>query len=230
MRVQTIILAGGRGKRLRPHTDAIPKPLLPVGKHPILYHLLRGLERSGIREMTLAVGYRADVIEGYFGDGSAFGLQVRYAHETKPMGTAGPLRAAWDGRSTVLALNGDLLTDFDYRRIFEVHAREAAALTAGIVDHRVHVRFGTVEREGARLRAVREKPDIPVEILAGIYVISPEAMDRIPTDAPSDVPQLIAALLDGGHPVAACPLEALWIDVGIEEELVRARELAREWD
>lgn len=230
MKVQTIILAGGRGKRLRPHTDAIPKPLLPVGKHPILYHLVRGLERSGVREITLAVGYRAELIEGYFGDGAAFGLRVRYARETKPMGTAGPLRAAWDGRSTVLALNGDLLTDFDFRRILDVHAREEAALTAGIVAHRVHVRFGTVERAGARLTAVREKPDIPVEILAGIYAIGPEAMDRIPPDAPSDLPQLISTLLAEDRVVAACPLDAQWIDVGIEEELVRARELARAWD
>lgn len=227
--VQTIVLAGGRGKRLRPHTDLVPKPLLPVGKHPILYHLLQGLRRGGVERATLAVGYRADLIEGYFGAGEAVGVALSYAREDKPMGTAGPIRAAWDGRSAVLAVNGDILTDFDYGAILAAHARSGAALTAGLVTWRTQVRFGAVEREGTRLVGVREKPDLSFEVLAGIYALAPSAVARIPADAPSDLPQLIGALLADGERVEGLPIGGRWLDVGVESDLERAREDALTW-
>jgi NDP-sugar pyrophosphorylase family protein len=145
--MNAVVMCGGLGTRLRPLTYAIPKPLLPVGEKPILELIIESLREHGIREIILSVGYRAELIETYFGDGSGFRVEISYIREREPLGTAGALRLVGERVSDdFLMLNGDLLTRLDFRQMVAAHREQGADLTIGTRTHSVQIPYGVVEK------------------------------------------------------------------------------------
>lgn len=219
-----VILAGGKGTRLAPITDAVPKPMVKVAGRPILERLVLHLMSHGISKIYLAVNYLADVIEKHFGDGSALGCEISYLREDQPLGTGGPLALLPKTIDLpVLVLNGDLITQCDFGRMLDFHERGGYVATFGMRPYSLNIPFGVVRVDGDRLLDIREKPTERVMINAGIYVLSPKAIELVPKNQPYPITDLFAKCIDLGMPVGAHAVEEDWEDVGRHEELSRAR-------
>jgi dTDP-glucose pyrophosphorylase len=219
-----IVLAGGRGERLRPLTDALPKPMLPVAGRPILERLVLHLVGFGIRTVFLSVNYMCNVIEEHFGDGSRLGCEIRYLRENIPLGTGGSLSLLPEAPAhPLLALNGDLVTQFDVGALLAFHEAGGFAVTVGVRDYLHTVPFGVIDLEGDRVAQTREKPTEVWHANAGIYVLEPYLVGRVPHGAEFQMPALIEECLRRDEPVGAFRIEDEWIDVGHKHELRRAR-------
>jgi dTDP-glucose pyrophosphorylase len=218
-----VIMAGGLGERLRPLTENVPKPMLFVGDQPILARVIRGVARHGFTDIVLSVNFRAELIEGYFQDGSDFGVRLSYVHEPRRLGTAGALtRLPERPTRPFFVLNADLLTDVDYGALMDFHLDEGAALTMCVAAHDTRIAYGVVSLDGTRVAGIVEKPRLTHFINAGIYVLDPRCLDLIPHDAPYDMPTLIDALIARGERVAGFPMREPWIDIGQLHDYQRA--------
>lgn len=219
-----VILAGGRGTRLRPLTDSIPKPMLTVAGRPILERLVLHVMSHGVRRIYLSVNYLAHVIEEHFGDGSRFGCHIEYLHEDKPLGTGGPVGLIDPvPAEAVLVLNGDLVTQCDIGRLLDFHDDGRYVATLAVRPYSIQIPFGVAEVEEQRLVGVREKPTQRFLINAGMYVLAPEAIRMIPKNAELPITDLFTKCLADGLRVGAHVVEQDWLDVGRHEELTRAR-------
>lgn len=224
--MDAVILAGGLGERLRPLTKIIPKPLLPVGEHSVLEITLLALKRSGVRRVFVALNYQSELFKAFLGDGSRWGLQVECSVEDVPLGTAGPLRLFADRlRYPFLVLNGDILTNLDFRRLLSYHRRKRALLTVVTKHIVLPLRYGVVTASAGYLQKVEEKPNIAAEVIAGIYACQPAVLGYIPPQTYYTMPELIHYLLDAGEPVARFPLHDYWLDIGQMEDYERAQQL-----
>lgn len=210
-----VILSGGLGTRLRPFTNAIPKPLLPVGEKAVLEIQIERLVQFGFDEVVLATNYKTEYIERFFGDGSRYGVKLTISKEDEPLGTAGPLKLL-EGRlsSPFLVMNGDILSLVDYDRMFDFARRAGAALTVGIKKIVLPYAFGNIYYEGDFVTGLQEKPDLVTYALAGIYVMTPAALDRIPKATYYGMDKLIQAMLADRAPVAKYEIEEYWLDIG----------------
>jgi NDP-mannose synthase len=223
---RAVILAGGKGTRLAPYTTVLPKPLMPIGDRAILDVVVRQLADHGFTDLVFAVGYLAHLIKAVFGDGSSFGVSIDYHEEEEPLGTAGPLALVDHMDDTLLALNGDVLTSLDYRRVWEAHRRAGNALT--IATHRRTVRseYGVMEVNGSGEMQVvtgyEEKPEIPYIVSMGVYVVEPRAIEQIPAGKRFDIPDLVLALLDAGEQVGSYPFDGYWLDIGRHDDYEQA--------
>ena len=220
-----VVMAGGRGARLAPLTDSLPKPMLRVAGRPILERIVLHLVGHGITRIFLSVNYLAQVIEAHFGNGEAFGARIEYLREATPLGTAGALGLlpAVPDRAIVL-LNGDLVTNVDVGELLDRHERGGYAATVGTRRYVHTVPFGCVDRDGDRVIGLEEKPDIEREVNAGIYALGTGALRLVGRGEALGMPDLIARLLDRGEPVGAFEVEDDWVDVGHRDELLRAQE------
>lgn len=220
-----VIMAGGRGTRLKPLTDTVPKPMLRVAGRPILERIVLHLVGSGITRIFLSVNYLAEVIEGHFGDGRAFGATIEYLREPEPLGTGGAL-ALLPGspEQPLLVLNGDLVTSVDVAGLLEFHQRGGFAATMGTRRYVHTVPFGCVERDGDRVVAIEEKPTIGREVNTGIYVLEPTVVGLVRPGRPTSMPEVIERILRDGGAVGAFEVEDDWVDVGQRDELVRTRD------
>ncbi len=223
--VRGLIMAGGLGKRLRPLTLDVPKPMLKLGDRPILEHVLVRLRSAGIQKIDISTHYMAEKIREHFSDGSALGLDIKYLHETEPLGTAGALGNISDKRTPVLLMNGDILTDVDFKAMHTFHREQGAALTVGVGIQETTVPFGVVECDGVRISRITEKPTIRMMINSGIYLIEPEAYSLVQPGRPIDMPDLIRQAMQAGMAVIAFPLREGWIDIGSPEDYQRAQAL-----
>lgn len=220
-----VVMAGGRGTRLRPLTDDVPKPMLRVAGRPILERIVLHLVGHGIGRIFISVNYLAGVIEEHFGDGHRFGAQIEYLRETEPLGTAGALGLLPSAPDRpLLLLNGDLVTSVDIGALLAFHDAGGYAATIGIRRYVHSVPFGCVEREGGRVLAISEKPAITREINTGIYAVAPRVTSLVAAGRYATMPGLIERLLDRGDPVGAFEIEDDWVDVGQREQLARVRE------
>lgn len=219
-----VVMAGGRGERLRPITDSIPKPMIKVAGRPILERIVLHLVGFGIRRIFLSVNYMGDMIEGYFKDGAGLGCNIEYVKEEKPLGTGGALSLLPEKPDhPVLMLNGDLLTQFNVGNLLSFHAEGGFKATVGVHEYIHTVPYGVVEQEGDRITGIREKPTQRWITNAGIYVFEPELLERVPKDTYFPLPALVEECLDRGEAVGAFPIKEDWIDVGHPKELRRAR-------
>jgi len=219
-----VVMAGGRGQRLRPLTDRTPKPMLKVAGRPILERIVLHLVGHGIRRIFLSVHHLAHVIEEHFGDGDAFGCQIDYLREREPLGTGGPLALLPKRpRHPIVAMNGDLVTQFDVAQFLEFHTRGGFAMTFGVRPWSTEVPFGVASVKGKRLVALAEKPTLRMLVNAGLYAISPDVLRLVPRGKPFPLPTLFDRCVARGLAVGACPIEDEWADVGHHEELRRAR-------
>ncbi len=220
---RVVILAGGKGTRLYPLTEQVPKPMVTVAGRPILERLILHLMSCGLRRFSISVNYLGHVIEQHFGDGTQLGCEIDYLRESEPLGTGGPLSLLPRQDLPVVVLNGDLVTQCDVGDLLDVHERGRYAATLGIRPYAVEVPFGVAEVDGERLLALREKPTERTLINAGIYVLSPEAIAAVPAGTEYPITALFEHLLARGEPVGAHLLEAEWLDIGRHDELRRAR-------
>lgn len=221
--LQAVVMAGGQGTRLRPLTDDVPKPMLPVGGRPIMELIIEQLQQAGIRHVNITTHYRPDKIIDHFGNGESFGVQLRYVNETMPLGTAGALGLMAVPTEPVLVINGDILTHVDFRSMLVYHQEHQADLTVAVRRYDVKVPYGVVECEGAAVRKLTEKPEFHVFVNAGIYLLAPAAFEHIPHDEHFDMTQLIQRLLDAGRPVVSFLVHEYWLDIGQHEDYARAQ-------
>ena len=220
-----VILAGGKGTRLMPYTTSLPKPLMPVGEYPILDILLRQLSAQGFKKITLAVGHLAGLIQAYFKEGDDWGVEIEYAHETTPLGTAGPIARLPRTERALLVLNGDLLTTMDFSRIVRFHYENRATATIGTHHRTEAVQFGVVETgSNGQITQYREKPSLDYTVSMGIYVFSPAVREFIPRAQKFDFPELVQRLITAGQRVVSYESDAYWLDIGRPDDYQKANE------
>ena len=220
--MNAIIMAGGEGTRLKSVTDDLPKPMAKLCGKPVLEHILNLLKRSGITEACITLRYRPELIRDYFGDGSKFGIRLRYHEETEPLGTAGGVRACKDfyGDRDFLVISGDCACDFDLKALMEAHRRHRPAVTMALYAHAEPLQYGIVltDRQN-RIVSFVEKPDwtrvVSDLVNTGIYVVSPRAMEYVPEGKPFDFAKdLFPKLLETGHELRGIAMEGYWCDIG----------------
>lgn len=222
---EVIIMAGGRGERLRPLTEDLPKPLLRIGEKPVAEYAIRRLIRQGVEDFTFVVNYLGEKIEEYFGDGSEFGARFRYVYESLPMGTIGGTSQIPHLRADhLLVLNGDILTTIQFDRFFAWYLDHDAEIAVAAVPYQVDLSFGMLEI-GAdyQVKDIKEKPTYTYHINTGIYLIRREMLDLIPTDRPYDAVDLIGEAMKQDRKVIAFPLLDYWLDIGRMEDYRKAQ-------
>ena len=214
--LRAVIMAGGLGARLRPLTEDTPKPMLPVGDRPLLERTVEQLGQAGIRQVEITTHYLADKIRNHIGDGSTFGTTVAYRHEAEALGTAGALRnlALPSSHDPLLVINGDVLTSVNFRALFDYHCAHEADITVGVRRYSMKVPYGVVEGNGARVEAIREKPEVSFFVNAGIYLLEPEVCREIPEGKRFDMTDLIDHLIGQGRTVVSFPIHEYWLDIG----------------
>ncbi|NLI76666.1 MAG: NTP transferase domain-containing protein [Candidatus Riflebacteria bacterium] len=221
--MQAIVLAGGRGTRLAPYTTVFPKPLMPLGEMPIIEIVLRRLARSGFREVTLSVGYLAELLMAYCGDGARFGVNLRYSREDQPLGTAGPLALVGPLQETFLVMNGDLLTDLDFPAMLQRHRSSGAIATLASFTREVKIDFGVLDIDHQQqVTNYTEKPRFTYQVSTGIYFFEPRVLERIIPGKRMDLPDLVLELLAAGETVACHPHAGEWLDIGRVDDYQRA--------
>ncbi|MCC5876920.1 MAG: nucleotidyltransferase family protein [Candidatus Sumerlaeia bacterium] len=226
-----VILAGGKGMRLRPYTTILPKPLLPVGDRPILHRVIAMLADAGFRDLTISVGHLAELIMAFFGDGAKYGLNIKYAIEDQPLGTIGPLRHIEGLGENFLVMNGDVLTDLDPNILWKSHMESGSLLTIATYQREECIDFGVLDRsEENRITAFREKPRIPYEVSMGVYVLNRGCLDFVPEDRPFGFDELVLALLAAGAPVRGHLHRGKWLDLGRPGDYEKATEQWAEGD
>ncbi len=225
--LQALIMAGGRGRRLRPLTDDVPKPMLPVGDRPLLEYTIDRLRSAGVSRVHIATHYRSEQITRHFGDGRRFGVDVRYLSEARALGTAGSL-SSLESDEPILVINGDVLTNLDVRAMLHFHREHGAVLSVASRPYRVQVPFGVLECQGGLVRSIAEKPEYRFLVNAGVYLLQPEALSFVPGDRASDMTDLVEALIARGKRVVSFPLHEYWLDVGRPGDYARAQEDARQ--
>lgn len=227
LNAKAVVLAGGRGARLRPYTSVLPKPLMPIGEQSILELVLGRLRSCGIVDVTLCVGYLSHLIRAVIGEETA-GVRIKYIEEREALGTAGPLRLVPDLDSTFITMNGDVLTTLDFNQLLAAHHEQGNLLTIATHARLIKVDYGVlrlgVNGRSDRVLAYLEKPEMTSAVSMGIYALEPEALNYIPKDGYFDFPDLVRELLNAGRPVGAYSFEGLWFDIGRRDDYERAVE------
>ncbi len=218
-----VIMAGGKGTRLRPHTENCPKPMLPVDGRPMLQILLEQCIGSGFRQFFLSVNYLKEQIIDYFEDGEHWGVTIGYLMEDEPLGTAGSLQLLPRNlEEPFLVLNGDVLTRLNPSHLLRFHDEHRASATLCVREHVTTVPYGVVQTSGVDLAGFEEKPSYRQLVNAGVYVISPQLLPLLPARQATDMPTLLQMAQQAGHRVAVCPIHEYWIDIGRPESLQQA--------
>ncbi|WP_040294820.1 nucleotidyltransferase family protein [Beggiatoa alba] len=219
-----VLMAGGLGTRLRPLTEHCPKPLLKVGNKPVLQTIIESFREQGFTHFYLSVNYKAEMIEAYFGDGSAFDVNIRYLHEKERLGTAGALTLLPDvPTEPLIVMNGDLLTKVDYRHLLDFHVEHQAAATMCVREYDFQVPYGVVQIDNHRILGIQEKPIQRFFVNAGIYVLQPNLLSLIPKETFFDMPTLFEQALTEKRETVVFPIREYWIDIGQMADLERAK-------
>ena len=218
-----VLMAGGRGTRLRPLTDDTPKPMLRVGAKPIIETIMESFIDQGFNRFYLAVNYRAEMVRAHFGDGSRWGVEIGYLNEESPLGTAGAL-SLLPSRPTspLVVMNADLLTRVGFGHMLDFHRTHGAAATMGVREYDFQVPFGVVTIKDQSIVSIEEKPTHRFFVNAGIYVLSPETLELVPRGRHFDMPDLFEALIARGRETAVFPVREYWIDIGRMDDFERA--------
>lgn len=218
-----VVLAGGKGTRLRPYTTTLPKPLVPIGdEFPILEIVLRQLALHGFISATIAIGHQGHLIKAFVGDGKQWGLQIDYAEEALPLGTIGPvLQILHRLPKYFLVMNGDILTDLNYGALMETHTESKAPITVATYRRDVHVDFGVLEVEGDRIIGFREKPTLSYMVSMGVYAMSRTTLETYPL-GPFGFDTLMRDLVSRGADPRTYPFTGYWVDIGRPEDYDRA--------
>lgn len=218
-----VIMAGGLGTRLHPLTRDIPKPLLKIGNKPILEIILDNLRNYGLTKFYLSVNYKSEMIEEYFGDGSAWGIEIRYLREDKRLGTAGSLSLIPEKPTApMIVMNGDLLTKVNFTQLLQFHHEQHALATLCVRDFEFQIPYGVVQVKHQKLKAFVEKPVERYFVNAGIYVLNPELLEDVPRNTYYDMPTLFESLLQSHRNTSVFPIREYWLDIGRMDDYNRA--------
>jgi NDP-sugar pyrophosphorylase family protein len=227
--MKAVILAGGLGTRLKPFTEAIPKPLLPIGEKAVLEIQIENLKKYGFTDIYLATNYKSEYIRNFFGDGSKYGVNLIISKEDKPLGTAGPLTLLKSELTEpFLVMNGDILCSADYGKLYRFAFEKDTPLTISIKKLITPFEFGNILFNNDFVTSIEEKPDLVHYILAGIYVMKPEIFKYIPVDTYFGMDKLISVFLSQNKPVAKYELLEYWLDIGRIADYEKAQEAVKE--
>jgi len=222
-RNRVVLMVGGLGTRLRPLTNDTPKPMLIVGDKPILETIILNFKKYGFTDIILSVSYKAEVIESYFGDGLAFGVNIEYIYEDKRMGTAGALSLMRDKfNEPFFVMNGDLLTNINFENMMEYHLNNKAIATMGVREYDFQVPYGVVNVDGIDIVNIQEKPIHNFFVSGGVYILDPKSLDFIPDNEFYDMPTLFEILIDNGLKSISYAIREYWLDIGRIEEYHKA--------
>jgi NDP-sugar pyrophosphorylase family protein len=228
--MQAIVLAGGKGTRLRPFTHVFPKPLMPLGEAepmPILEVVLRQLARHGFHDVTIITGYLTELIEAFCGNGRRFGTSIDYQREVTPLGTAGGLVLVDRPKEPVLVLNGDILTTLDFSAMAGFHRSQGARATIASFPRTVRIDFGVLEfaNDPHVLAGYREKPEFSFQVSMGLYMLDPVAWDFLAPGRELTMPDLLEQMRAAGHPVHCFRQDCTWLDIGRHDDYAAANEM-----
>jgi NDP-sugar pyrophosphorylase family protein len=224
-KMSAVILAGGKGTRLKPFTMTIPKPLLPLGDMPILEIVIEQLVAAGVSRIVLTLGHMAPLLMACIGDGARWGIKIEPVLEREPLGTAGSLRMIENLGENFIVMNADLLTTLDYEDMFDYHVRHQSIGTIGLSKREVLIDYGVVRTtSGGVLENYIEKPTIPYSVSMGINILSRRCLDFIPRAGKFDMPDLMLAMHRAGHPVHCYETECYWKDIGRFDDYQQASE------
>lgn len=228
--MKAIILAGGLGSRLRPFTQVIPKPLLPVGEKSVLEIQIERLKQSGFDEITLATNYKSDYVSNFFGDGTKYGVKLTISKEEEPLGTAGPVKLLQEQLDEpFLMMNGDILTLLPFDEMYRFALEKDSILTVGTKEIIQPFAFGNVFSDGDAIIEIEEKPDMRTTIIAGIYIMKPEVFSLIPADTYFGMDNLIKEMLSRGMLVTKFDIKEYWLDIGQVDDYEKAQDIYDEY-
>ncbi|MBK8382812.1 MAG: NTP transferase domain-containing protein [Ignavibacteria bacterium] len=227
--MKVVILAGGLGTRLKPFTEVIPKPLLPIGEKSVLEIQIERLKKFGFDEIFLATNYKSQYIEGFFGDGSRYGVKLSISKEDKPLGTAGPLLLLKEQLTEpFIVMNGDILSLIDFSKLYEFALKQKSLLTISIKKEITPFAFGNIYFDGDRVTGIEEKPNIVMYILSGIYVMKPDIFKFFPDDEYFGMDSLILKMLAEDSIISKYELKEYWLDIGRINDYEKAQEIYNE--
>ncbi|MFB3895944.1 MAG: sugar phosphate nucleotidyltransferase [bacterium] len=229
--MKAIIMAGGQGTRLQPFTHTIPKPLLPVGRKPIMQIIIEQFRDFGFTDIAITTGYKADLIAAYFQDGKNFGVNIRYVVEEKQLGTAGGLGKLkeWLDQPTIL-INGDILTKTDFKKMYQYHLdHNQSILTIGVKQQSFPIPFGVAELKENKIIQVTEKPTLTFPIIAGIYIVSPEIVNYISGNEYLDITDVIKTLIRDKKEISIYTINKYWKDIGRIDDFDEVLKENTEW-
>jgi dTDP-glucose pyrophosphorylase len=222
--LQAVVMAGGFGTRLRPLTEDLPKPLLPVGDRPLLERTIEQLRQAGIRNVSITTHFMAEKIKQHFGDGNVFGVDINYVEEITPLGTAGALGLMDVPKDPLLVINGDILTQVNFRAMLDFHRQNQAALTVAVRRFEFKVPYGVINSEGPFVTDLSEKPVLNFFVNAGIYLLEPSVYQYIQSDQRLDMTELIQILLNHDKKIASFPIVEYWLDIGQHTDYEQAQQ------
>jgi NDP-sugar pyrophosphorylase family protein len=223
--MRVIILSGGKGVRLAPLTEVIPKPLVPIGGMPILEIVIRQLKAQGFQKITLAVGYMSELIKAYFQDGSSLGVEIDYSYEKEPLGTAGPLALIDHLDDTFMVMNADVLTNINYQEFVHYHRAQKGLTTIAAFEKQTKIDLGVIVKNGdGQVKDYIEKPSYKHLVSMGIYIFEPQVLELIPKRVYLDFPDLVRRLLGASQPVHYYHFLGYWLDIGRHDDYAKAAE------
>lgn len=224
--MRAIILAGGKGTRLRPFTYSLPKPLMPIGgEMPILEIILTQLKKNEFTNITIAVNYMAKIIKAFFGDGSDWGLNINYSFEEKPLNTIGPLTLINDLPENFLVMNGDVLTDLNYKKFFEWHVQNENEISIATFKRSSKIEFGVLKyNENQEIFEFVEKPEYHFNVSMGVYALNKRVIDILPKNEPYGFDQLMIDGIKKKMKIKSFPHDSYWLDIGRDDDFQQANE------
>ncbi len=226
---KVILMVGGLGSRLRPLTESTPKPMLKVGNKPILHTIIQNFALHGFVEITMCVNYKSEIVQEYFGNGHAFGVNIEYIVEKKRMGTAGALSLLNDKpKEAFFVMNGDLLTNVNFEHLLDYHISSKSVATMCVREYDFQVPYGVVHIEDSKVQSIIEKPVNKFFVNAGIYMFNSEVIDSIPENKFFDMPTLFEQLIEKQKNVVSFPIREYWIDIGKLDEYEKANQEYKE--
>jgi NDP-sugar pyrophosphorylase family protein len=222
--MKAVILAGGKGTRLKPYTTVIPKPLVPIGEKPILEILIRRLIKCGVNELFICLNHFGEIIQAYFGDGNKIGIKINYSKEDKPLGTVAPIKLIPELPENFLVMNGDLLTNLDFRNLFEYHINNQNLLTVSTYRVKTKIDFGVIELDPTekQIAGFKEKPEYFFDVSMGVYVMNRKLLNLIPSDTPFGFDNLMLTMLKDNKKISAYQYSGYWLDIGRPEDYEKA--------
>ena len=229
--LEAVIMAGGRGKRLSPLTDSLPKPMLLLGDKPIIEHNIDRLISFGIKKIYISIKYLGEQIESYFGDGSSKGIKIEYIWEDEPLGTAGALSLVNDFKTdNILLMNSDLFTNVDFESMYLKLISENADMIIASTEFKVDVPFAIFDTENGKVNGFKEKPSYSYHSNAGIYIFKKEVLDIIPKNKFIDITDVMDKLISRGSDLIHEPILGYWIDIGNPLDYKKAQESLKHLD
>jgi NDP-mannose synthase len=224
--MKAVILAGGKGTRLKPYTTVIPKPLVPVGEKAILEILITRLKKEGVDEVFICLNHFAEIIMAFFGDGSRFGMKINYSIEDEPLGTVGPVKRIAGLPEHFLVMNGDLITDLPFQQLYDFHMKGNSLLTVSTFTRKIKIDFGVIDVNPSTQVATgfREKPEFTFEVSMGVYVMNRDVLGFVPAATHFGFDNLMLTLLGRQQPVSIFPYKGYWLDIGRSDDYEKANE------